>query len=60
MLAYLKALTAAIAAGLGTLLVALDDHVVTPAEWVKVAISIVLALGAVWAVPNATTKDKTS
>lgn len=54
MLAYLKAITAALAAGLGTLVVALDDDLVTSAEWTKVALSAVVTLGAVWVVPNLT------
>ena len=50
---YAKAITAAIAAGLGALYQALDNDAVTAQEWVGVALALVGALGAVWAVPNA-------
>jgi len=51
---YLKAITAAIVTGLGTLQIAYVDNTVTNQEWVGVAISTLVALGAVWAVPNKT------
>lgn len=49
---YLKAVVGAAVAGLGTLLTALADDRVTMSEWVGVAIATLVALGAVWAVPN--------
>lgn len=49
---YLKAVAAAVVTGLGTLQVAYTDNVVTDQEWVGVVIATVVALGAVWAVPN--------
>jgi len=51
---YAKALVGALIAGLGALAVALADNDVTSAEWVMVASATLVALGAVWAVPNAT------
>lgn len=57
MLPYLKAITAAVVAGLGVLALALEDGVVAPNEWVNVAIATLVGLGAVWAVPNVE-KDK--
>lgn len=53
MLPYLKAVTAAAIAGLGTLQIAYLDHTVTTAEWINVAIATLVALGGVYAVPNA-------
>lgn len=50
---YMKAITAAVVTGLGTLQVAYSDNVVTTQEWVGIAIATVVALGGVWAVPNA-------
>jgi hypothetical protein len=50
---YLKALTAAVIAGLGTLQVAYADNVITNQEWVTIAVTTLVALGGVWAVPNA-------
>ena len=52
---YLKAITAAIVAGLTALASALDDGTVTAQEWVWVVSAFLVALGAVWAVPNAPT-----
>lgn len=52
MLAYLKAFTAAIVAGLGVLALALEDGAVSPNEWVNIAIATLTGLAAVWAVPN--------
>lgn len=52
MLNYLKAITAAVVAGLGVLALALEDGAVAPNEWVNVAIATLVGLGAVWAVPN--------
>jgi hypothetical protein len=49
---YAKAITAAVVAFLTALGVALPDGI-TPPEWVAVALATVVALGAVWAVPNA-------
>lgn len=49
---YAKAVTGALVAGLTALLPALDAGV-TAAEWVTAAVAFLVALGAVWAVPNA-------
>lgn len=57
MLAYAKAITAALVAGLGTLATALADDGIEAQEWVWVAISFLTALGAVFAVPNRTPDD---
>lgn len=57
MLNYLKAITAAVVAGLGVLALALEDGAVTPNEWVNVAIATLVGLGAVWAVPNLPKND---
>jgi hypothetical protein len=53
---YLKAFTAAIVTGLGSLQVAYTDNVVSTTEWIGVAIATLVALGAVWAVPNTAAK----
>ena len=52
MLKYAKAFVGAAVAGLGSLQIALDGGI-TAQEWVGVAIATLVALGAVWAVPNA-------
>lgn len=52
MTAYLKAITGALIAGLGSLYQALDNEAVTAQEWVAVAIATLAALGIVWGVPN--------
>jgi hypothetical protein len=57
MLPYLKAITAAVVAGLGVLALALEDGVVDPNEWVNVAIATLVGLGAVYAVPNTPKKE---
>jgi hypothetical protein len=49
---YLKAITGAIVTGLGTLQVAYTDEVLTKQEGIGVVIATLVALGAVWAVPN--------
>jgi len=54
---YLKAIAAALIAGLGALQVALDPtggapSQVTAREWAGVGISTLVALSVVWAVPN--------
>lgn len=48
---YAKTLAAVVAAGLAGLFAVLSDDVVTPREWVFVAIQAVGALG-VYAIPN--------
>lgn len=47
-----KALVATLVAGLGALSTAMVDDRVTQGEWVTVATAAVVALGAVWGVPN--------
>ena len=54
---YLKALAAAVIAGLGALQIAYVDNHVTTQEWINIAIVTVIALGGVWAVPNGSKKD---
>jgi hypothetical protein len=50
---YLKALVAALVAGLGSLYQALDaDQAISTQEWIAVAMTTLAALGAVFAVPN--------
>lgn len=49
---YAKAVVGALVAGLTALLPALDAGV-TAAEWVVAATAFLVALGVVWAVPNA-------
>lgn len=51
---YLKAITAALVAGLGSLQVAETDGQVTARELITVAIAGLAALGATWGVPNDT------
>lgn len=50
---YAKAITGALVAGLLVLKSAVGDDVVTVAEWIDVAVSVIGAGGAVWVVPNA-------
>lgn len=49
---YLKAIAAAVVTGLGALQLAYIDNVVTNQEWVGIAIATVVALAAVFAIPN--------
>lgn len=50
---YAKAILGAVAAGLGTLQIALADESVTAAEWGSAVVAALLTLAAVWGVPNA-------
>lgn len=52
---YGKAVTGALVAGLGALGAALSDGAVSPVEAVTIASATVVALGAIWTVPNAPT-----
>lgn len=52
MTTYLKAIVAALVAGLGSLYQALDNSAVTAQEWVAVALATLAALGAVYGTPN--------
>lgn len=52
MSAYLKAIVGAVVAGLTALQAALDDGGITAQEGVTAAIAALVALGAVWIVPN--------
>lgn len=52
---YAKAVVGAISAGATTLIVALEDNVVTHQEWVKAFVATVVGLGLVAAVPNRAT-----
>lgn len=49
---YAKAIVGALVAGLGVLGTALTDGQVTSVEWVGVASATLVALAAVWGVPN--------
>ena len=49
---YAKAIVGALLAGLAAYSAALSDGTVSRGEWVAVAVALVGALGAVWAVPN--------
>jgi hypothetical protein len=61
---YLKAIAAAIVTGLSSLAVIMAGSAtfsqVTDAQWVTVAISVLTALGAVFAIPNAPAKPAAS
>lgn len=52
----LKALVAALIAGLGTAATAVTDGHITTAEWIAVASTTLVALYGVWQAPNATAK----
>ena len=52
---YAKATVSAVAAGAGSLSVALTDDTVTAAEGWAALIAVLAALGFTWAVPNAPT-----
>ena len=52
MLTYAKALIAAAVAGLGAAGTALLDEQIAAIEWVGIATATLVALGAVWSVPN--------
>jgi hypothetical protein len=49
---YLKAVTAALVAGLGVVATGLDNDGLSGQEWVYAVIAFLVGLGAVWAVPN--------
>lgn len=49
---YAKAVVAAVAAGAGSLSVAVTDDVVTAAEGITAVLAVLGALGFTWAVPN--------
>ena len=53
MTGYLKAIVAALIAGLGALGTALLDDSIVPLEWVGIASTTLIALYGVWQVPNA-------
>lgn len=50
---YAKALVGAVVAGLTSLQAALDDGGITAQEGIGAAVATLVALGVVWAVPNA-------
>lgn len=52
MQAYLKAVTAALVAGLTAIITGLDDDALNTQEWVQALVAFLVALGAVWAIPN--------
>lgn len=49
---YLKAIVAAIVAGLGSAQQALDDNAITGSEWIGIASITLTGLAVVFAVPN--------
>ena len=49
---YLKAITAALVAGLSVILTALDQGGLHSRDYVSAAIAFLIALGAVYSVPN--------
>lgn len=49
---YAKAVVGALVAGLSALLPGLEDGALSGPEWVTAAVAALVALGAVWAVPN--------
>lgn len=51
-LPYLKAITGALATGLGSLALGISDGSLTPQEYIYAAVAALTALGAIWAVPN--------
>lgn len=53
---YGKAITGSVVAGLGALGAALSDGTVSPVETVTIASATVVALGAIWTIPNADTR----
>ena len=53
---YMKAFVGAAVAGLGALAVALEDNHVNMQEWVTVASAFMVALAAVYQVPNVKAK----
>jgi hypothetical protein len=57
MQAYLKAIVAALIAGLGALATGLGDGSLSAQEYIYAAIAFLVGLGAVWAVPNTPAKN---
>jgi len=53
MKSYAKAVVAALIAGLTAAGTALTDETMTSTEWTVVVVATLVALGAVWGVPNA-------
>lgn len=51
-LRYAKAVAGGLAAGAAALTPALADNVVTPTEWVTIALAVLVGAGVVAAVPN--------
>lgn len=49
---YAKAIVGALVAGLSAIAVALGDNALSAQECVTAAIAALVALGAIWAVPN--------
>ena len=56
---YVKALTGGLVSGLTSAATALTDGIVTPVEWVTIALAFILGTGVVYAVPNYP-KDQTT
>lgn len=54
---YAKAVVGALVAALSTYQVAVLSHGVSADEWAGIAIAFIVALGLVWAVPNAPAED---
>lgn len=54
---YAKAVIGALVAGLGALGVALEDGAINSQEYVTIAAAFLVALGAIFAVPNSTSSS---
>lgn len=50
---YSKAIVAAVLGGLGAAVTALEDGLITGPEWATIVTTLLVGLGAVWAIPNA-------
>lgn len=57
---YAKAIVGGILAGLAVLGTALTDSIVSPAEWVGVAVATLTVFSSVFGIPNAAKKDTVS
>jgi GT2 family glycosyltransferase len=54
---YAKAIVGSLTAGITTLLVALEDNIITHQEWVKTFVAAIVGLGIVAIVPNAAARQ---
>jgi hypothetical protein len=56
---YIKAVVAFLSAGIGSVVLALNDNVVTQAEWITAFSAAVVALAAVYQIPNLDARTQT-